>query len=162
MARDAEGETCFVGFKRTPCVLAIEWVDRRMLRSWNRKTGVFQLGFHHLDILEYCRLPGFEATLLQLHVLTECVDCLGPHRKPRMRGHLLRNVFDTSVLTSPFRKQYSTATKKPWRKREERKKSQRSLKRSLEILKTFAFLDFETWRSVNGLMLNITWKDANS
>lgn len=104
----------FVGFKGTPCVLAIEWVDWRIARSWNRQGFAFQRDFHHLGFLE-CRPPDFE-TLLQLHVLTECVDGRESHRIPCV--HLmLRSVLDTSVLTSPFRKQYNTATKKPFRKR---------------------------------------------
>lgn len=102
--------TRFVGLKRTPCVLAIEWVDRRVARSWNRHEDDFQRALHHLGCLE-CR-PAFPETL-QLHVLTEWVEGRGPHR-PRRRDHLLpRSALDTSALTSPFRKQYRTATKKP-------------------------------------------------
>lgn len=97
-----------------------------MARSWKREEeGAFQRDFHHLGLLE-CRRPDFE-TLLQLHVLTECVDGLEPHRIPRRRIHLMpRSVLDTSVLTSPFRKQYSTATKKPFRKHRDNRSRFRS------------------------------------
>lgn len=105
----------FVGFKGTPCVLAIEWVDCRMARSWNMQGFAFQRDFHHLGFLE-CRPPDFEI-LLQLHVLTECVDGREPHRILWICVHLMfRSVLVISVLTSPFRKQYNTATKKPFRK----------------------------------------------